>query len=176
MRTSGDVTVEELVAASPAAYARLWQHCTSIDLTTTVRAGDRAVDELLPWLLEDGRAVSQAGRFDFVWVRILDVAAALSARHYDNEGALVIDVHDDLGLAACRVALHGGPDGATCTPSEQTPDLVMPVDALGSLYAGGVATSTLAAAGRVVESTPGAVARADTMFRSVSTPWCSTWF
>ena len=104
------------------------------------------------------------------------MAAALSARRYDNEGGLVIDVHDDLGLATCRVALEGGPDGATCVPSDRTPDLVMSVDALGSLYAGGVGARTLAEAGRVVASSPGAAARADAMFRSARTPWCATWF
>ena len=56
------------------------------------------------------------------------------------------------------------------------PDLVMAVDALGSLYAGGVTATTLAAAGRLEECTPGALTRADAMFRTPRAPWCSTWF
>ena len=176
MRKRGDVTVDELVAATPAAYARLWQHCCTIDLINVVNAGDRPVDEMLPWLLEDGRAVVQTGRFDFIWVRILDCAAALAARRYSIEGRLVIEVVDPLGLAGGRFALEGGPAGASCAPSSDGADLAMPVDALGSLYAGGVRASTLGAAGRVDEVRAGALGQADLMFASAVTPWCSTWF
>ena len=47
---------------------------------------------------------------------------------------------------------------------------------LGAVYLGGVAFATLAAAGRVRELTPGAIARADRMFAVQPTPWCSTNF
>jgi predicted acetyltransferase len=176
MRKSGDLTIDELVAPSPAAYARLWQHCCSVDLITLVKAGDRPVDEMLPWLLEDGRAAVQTGRFDFIWVRILDPATALAGRRYSIEGRLVIEVIDPMGLAGGRFALEGGPAGASCAPSSDSADLAMAVDALGSLYAGGFRASTLGAAGRVDELQAGALRQADLMFASAVTPWCSTWF
>ena len=176
MRPQGELTIDELVATSTAAYEGLWQHCCGVDLVTTVKAGDRPVDELLPWLLEDGRAVVQVGRFDFVWVRILDVAACLAARSYAHEDRLVIDVADDLGLATGRFALEGGTGGGSCAPTGEEPDLVMAVGALGSLYAGGASAAILADAGRIEERRPGALARADTMFRTARAPWCSTWF
>jgi predicted acetyltransferase len=85
-------------------------------------------------------------------------------------------VTDTLGIAAGRFVLDGGPDGATCTPTDASAELTLPVDTLGSLYLGGVSALTLARAGRLDEHAPGALARADTMFRSADTPWCSTWF
>jgi predicted acetyltransferase len=176
MRAKGTLTVTELVAASVDAYHRLWRYCCEVDLITTVQAGDRSVDEALVWLLHDARVLRQSGRFDFVWVRVLDVAAALSARRYATEESLVIEVVDSLGITGGRYVLDGSPAGAACTPSDASADLTLPVDALGSVYLGGMSVLTLAQTGRIDEHTNGAVARADTMFRSSTTPWCSTWF
>ncbi len=176
MRQSGELTVEELVATTPAAYERLWRYCCEVDLVVKVRAGDRAVDEALPWLLEDGRAVRQTGRYDFLWIRVLDVVGALSGRRYQVDGRVVIEVTDALGLAAGRYALEGGPSGALCARTDQAADLAMPVEALGSLYAGGVSARVLGNTGYVDEHAPGALDRADVMFRSSPAPWCSTWF
>jgi predicted acetyltransferase len=176
MRAKGTLSIVELVSATPDAYHRLWRYCCEVDLTTRVQAGNRPVDEPLAWLLHDGRSLRQTGRFDFIWVRVLDVAAALSARRYPVAGRLVIEVTDTLGIAGGRFALEGGPEGATCTASDFSPDLTLPIDVLGSLYMGGVSAFALAGAGRLDEHAPGALARADTMFRSAVTPWCSTWF
>lgn len=176
MRSTGALTVDELVAATPAAYERLWRYCCEVDLVVTLRAGDRTIDEPLGWLLTDGRTLRQTGRYDFVWVRVLDVVGALSARRYAVDGHVVIEVTDTLGLAGGRFALDGGPAGATCTRTDETADLSMPVDALGSLYAGGVAAPVLRDTGRIDEHRAGAVDRAAVMFRTSTPPWCSTWF
>jgi predicted acetyltransferase len=176
MRQSGEMTVDELLAVTPAAYERLWRYCCEVDLVTTVRAGDRPVDETLGWLLEDARVVRQTGRYDFVWVRVLDVGGALAARRYAVDGHLVIEVLDSLGFADGRFALEGGPEGATCVRTEKTADLSMPVEVLGSLYAGGVSARAMRDVGGIDEHRPGAVDRADVMFRSSTAPWCATWF
>jgi predicted acetyltransferase len=176
MRSRGTLTVLELAAATPDAYLRLWRYCCEVDLITRVQAGDRPVDEPLAWLLSDGRSLRQTGRFDFIWVRVLDVAAALSARRYPIEGRLVIEITDPLGIAGGRFALDGGPEGARCTATGAAAELTLPVDALGSVSMGGMSVRTVAQAGRIDEHAAGALARADTMFRSAVTPWCSTWF
>jgi predicted acetyltransferase len=176
MRPKGTLSVAELTAATPEAYLRLWRFCCEVDLITGVQAGDRPVHEPLVWSLVDGRSLRQTGRFDFVWVRVLDVAAALAARNYSGEGRLVIEVTDTLGIAGGRFALEGGPDGATCSATDATAQLTVPVDVLGALYLGGMPARDLAYAGRIDEHVPDAVARADAMFHSPITPWCSTWF
>jgi predicted acetyltransferase len=176
MRPTGELTIDELVAATPAAYEQLWRYCCEVDLVATVRAGDRPVDEPLGWLLQDARMVRQTARYDFIWVRVLDVAGALSARRYAGEGRVVIEVTDPLGFASGRYALEGTPTGAQCTRSDASADLTMPVDALGSLYAGGVSAHVLADIGRIDEHRAGALDRAAVMFRSSTAPWCSTWF
>jgi predicted acetyltransferase len=176
MRPKGTISVAELVAATDDAYLRLWRYCCEVDLITRVQASDRPIDENLVWLLRDGRDLRQTGRFDFLWVRVLDVAASLSARRYSTEGRLVIEVTDPLGIAAGRFALDGGPAGATCTATGDTADLTVPVDSLGTVYLGAMSVAALGRAGRIDEHTVGALTRADAMFHSAITPWCSTWF
>jgi predicted acetyltransferase len=175
-RAQGTLTVEELVSVTPAAYERLWRFCCEVDLVTTVEAADRSVDEPLAWTLLDGRAVHQSARFDFVWARVLDVCAALSSRCYLTAGRVVMEVKDDLGFAGGRYLLEGGPEGATCTRTSELAELSLPVDAIGSVFMGGVALRSLAYAGRIDEDRRGALERADLMFRSAIRPWCSTWF
>jgi len=176
MRPQGTLQLRELLSVSPEAYAALWSYCSTIDLLTTIDASERPVDEVLPYLVTDARAVKFTSRNDFVWVRVLDACGALAGRAYGTEGRLVLDVVDTLGLTQGRVALEGGPDGASCAPTTKDPDLTVPVDVLGSLYLGGVAARTLALAGRLDEHRSGAVATADAMFRTSRAPWCSTWF
>jgi predicted acetyltransferase len=88
----------------------------------------------------------------------------------------VIEVVDTLGFATGRYALEGGPSGATCTRTDDAADLSMSVDALGSLYAGGVSPHTLHDVGRIDEHRAGALERGAVMFRASTAPWCSTWF
>jgi predicted acetyltransferase len=176
MRPRGTITVDELLSVSDRAYQRLWQFCCEVDLVATVNAHDRSIAEQLPWLLVDGRSVRQTHRFDFLWVRILDVCAALSRRHYLSPGRIVIEVTDPLGFAAGTYAVEVDGDGQKCTRTSDEAELTLPVEVLGSIYLGGPRLG-LAAAGRMVEeSRPGAMRRAESMFGSDLEPWCNTWF
>jgi predicted acetyltransferase len=176
MRPNSQLSIDELVASTPEAYHALWQFCCEVDLVRSLEAWQRGVDEHLPWLLEDGRAIRQAGRFDFIWARLLDVAQALAGRRYATTDGLVVDVVDPGGLTGGRYLLEGGRDGATCTTTTATADLTVPVDVLGAVYLGGMSWHALHRAGRVDEQRNGAVTRAEAMFRSAPAPWCSTWF
>ncbi len=176
MTPRGSLQVHDLVALTPAAYRALWKFCCEVDLVTTVRASDRCVEEPLIWMLGDARVLRQTMRFDFIWVRLLDVAAALGARSYLVEGRLVIEITDPLDLSSGRYLLDGGPDGALCSRTTEPADLALAVDALGSIYLGGPSLRSIAAGRKVDELTEGALDTADKMFRSTTVPWCSTWF
>ena len=147
-----------------------------MDNITRVSADQRNVDEGLRWLVNDGRAVVRTNVSDFLWLRVLDVAAALSARRYLAEGSLVIEVDDPMGHASGRWALDGGPDGATCVRTHASPDLSITSTALGAVYLGGSRLGSVAASDQVAERTPGALAKADAMFAPAVTPWCNTMF
>ena len=176
MRPRSTLKLQELLAATPAAYAALWLYCCGVDLVTSIDARMRAIDEVLPYLLTDGRDVKLTSRDDFVWVRMLDVPAALGGRTYATPGHLVLEVVDPLGLANGRFAVDANDEGAECRATTAAADLTLPVGALGSLYLGGVSARTLQLAGLVDEHLPGAVARVDGLFRTSRAPWCTTWF
>ncbi len=175
-RPNSTVEVAELCATSPAAEARLWRFLAELDLMVTVKAPDRPVDELLPWLLTDGRVAKQTACNDFLWVRPLDVAALLTARTYTATGRVVIEVVDEQGLASGTYAVDASPDGATCTTTSDAADLTMPAGALGAVSLGGPPLATLHAAGWLDEHTPGSVTVAGNLFASPVAPWCNTWF
>jgi predicted acetyltransferase len=176
MRKRGTLTVEELAAVTPDAYQALWEFSCNIDLLSKSVAANRSVDEPLPLLVEDGRAVRLLGQHDFLWVRILSVTAALGGRRYADGGQLVVEVIDDLGMASGRFALETGPDGTSCTMTTAEPDLVVPVATLGAAYLGGRSWARLHAAALVTERQAGAIARADRMFLAARAPWSTTWF
>lgn len=173
----GRVLAEEVVGFSTAAEADLWRFLLSIDLTRVVECGARPVDDPLRWMLADPRRLRVTMLGDQLWVRMVDVEAALAARRYAVPGALVVDVADDFRPAlGGRYRVEGGPEGAECRRTTAEPDLALSTADLGALYLGGVAASTLAAAGRVVERRPGALAQADAMFAGSPPPFCRTHF
>ena len=177
----GDATgiVREVVAVDPEVEAALWRFVFDIDLIGRYVLRIEPVDSQLPWRLADPRAYYVNGVWDFLWLRVMNTPAALTARTYATEDSLVIEVVDPFrprGAAAGRFRLDGGPDGATCTKEKSArPDLTLSVESLGSAYLGSVRWSTLASAGRVT-GTPKALERADAMFTSTRLPFCNTGF
>src|SRR5260221_2445525 len=169
--------IGELIAATPEAYAALWHFCLNMDLVHLVRARNRPVDETLRWMLADPRRLRVASLIDDLWVRLVDVPAALAARRYGAADRLVLDLSDPFRLEQTgRYALEGGPEGAQCHLTTADADLTLDVADLGAAYLGGVRFTTLARAGRVRALTSRALERADALFASDPAPWCATSF
>ena len=174
---AGTLRVLEIQAVHAEAEAAMWSYLFGIDLVDTITAGERPVDEPLRWRLPDPRRLRVRQLRDHLWVRVLDVATALSARTYGTDDALVLELDDELRPENNgRWLLDAGPDGATCVRTDRAADLALRAADLGALYLGGVPVSTLAAAGRVRELTSTAVARADAMLLVHPSPWCTTHF
>jgi len=168
-----------LFAADPEVEARLWRYVLDVDLVETVVVDARPVDDPLRWRLLDPRQVKTDEIRDCLFVRILDVERALATRRYPVTDSLVLDVHDAFRPeVAGRHRVEGGPAGASCTrvTDDEPADLELDVAELGSLYLGGVSAHELAAAGLLVEHTPGAVDRATRFFGWPVAPFCSTNF
>lgn len=173
----GEVTVNDLVALNEVAEAALWRYVTSIDLVTTVKAGGRSPSDRLPWRVTNPRAATVSDVIDALWVRLLDVPRALAARSYEHEASLVIEVVDDLAVGGRHcLALDAAPEGATCVPTDRSPDLTLPVAALGSVYLGGHDLRDVVIRSGADEHAPGALAQAARLFRTDREPWCSTDF
>jgi predicted acetyltransferase len=164
----GEVDAIEVVALDGAPTAQLWRFLLDIDWAVRVTAWLLPVDHQLFHMLAAPREM----RFrltDGLWVRLVDVGAALSARTYEQDGPLVLDVSD----AFCpwnqgRWKLEAGQAART----DASADIRCDVSVLGSVYLGAFAMSELVRAGRAEEVTPGAARRADAMFAAERKPWC----
>ena len=175
--------VQGLGALNHDAYVALWQNVMDLELTNRTTTTTRPLDEPLRHLLADPRRLRATNVIDYLWCRLVDVAAALPLRGYDMADRLVLEVRDPL----CpwndgRFVLDAGPGGASCTPAGDSAgggadaDLALSVADLGAVYLGGTRLGSLARAGRVEERTPGAVRRADLLFSSGVEPYCRTHF
>ena len=78
---AGVLGVQELMTATDSAYAGLWHYLFGVDLIGTIEARMRRVDEPLYWMLADPRRLVRTPN-DSLWVRVVDVPAALEARRY----------------------------------------------------------------------------------------------
>lgn len=170
---AGTVQVEAFEALTPAAYGALWRLLSDLDLTRRVVAAGRPVEEPLRWMLTDPRALRITRSADNLWLRLIDVGAALQARTYPTPGSLVLDVKDEtLPENQGRWRLETEPTGATCLLDPRaTPDLTLGVDALASLYLGGVSPATLAAAGRITVRHPAALDTLTRLFAQDPAPY-----
>ena len=174
----GTVEVADLAAATDAAYVDLWSYLTGLDGVDLVRLPDRPVDEPARLLSGDGRSVTLDSQVDSMWLKLLDVPAALAARRYAIAGELVLDVVDDAieVPAAGRYHLSADGDEVRCAPTERTADVALTARALASIYLGGFRAHELAAGGAIAELTPGAVHRLGIMFTTPLAPWNATGF
>jgi predicted acetyltransferase len=145
----GTVTVREVVAGSIDAYKSLWHYLLSVDLTRQTSFWMGALDEPLQYLVDEPRRLR--GRIgDSLWIRLVDVPAALAARRYAAPVDVVIEVEDPL-IPENSGAWHlvGDAGSATCRRADRPADLRCEIGALGAAYLGDASLAALAAAGRV---------------------------
>jgi predicted acetyltransferase len=173
---SSEAKVKRFVATTPASHIAMGRYLCAIDLMARVKADTRPVDEPLQWLVEEPRALRPELE-DGLFLRPVDVAAALSARGYVGSGELVLEVDDGYRPEAGGTFELQVDDGVgVCRRTDRAPDLGCSARAVGSTYLGGVTWTTLAGADRVQERTPGALAIADGLFRSDRAPWPAFYF
>lgn len=167
----GTVVVSDLEALDPAGHGALWRFLFDLDLTSRIDIRRRPVDEAWQYLVSDIRRCSPLVR-DALYVRLVDVGAALEARTYQTPVDVVLEVED----AFCpwntgRWRLSGDAKGASCARTTDPADLALSVRELGAAYLGGVSLASLAGAGLVREVRQGALAEASLGFGSVVAPW-----
>jgi predicted acetyltransferase len=171
-----ELFVTEALAVTPEAEGTMWRFLLGTDLVRTVRAGQRPADEPLVWMLADTQALRRRVT-DALWVRLVDVQAALSGRRYSADVHVAMEVSD----AVCpwnegRWLLEGGRDGARCTRTSAQPDLSLDTADLAATFLGGVGLGPLVRAGRVVEHASGAAASAHAAMAWDPPPWAVTFF
>ncbi len=172
--------VTEVVTLTPRALREVWRFLFEVDLVRTVKAGRLAIPNPLQQLLAEPRALGLVAG-DGLWLRLVDLPAALVARRYAAPETLVLEVTDgfcpwNAGRWRLQTAGEAWATVAQVERTDDAPDLVLDTADLAAVYLGGLRPTELALAGRIEERTPDALRRADVLFASDRTPWCVSMF
>lgn len=162
----GTVRVVEALAATTAAERELWRFLFGIDLTMRVESRLDPASRLQLMVL-DARSL-HAQLVDGLWLRLVDVGAALAGRTYANDDEVVLEIRDEF----CPWNAGRWRVGGDAERVEDDAELELDAADLASVYLGAFTFSRLAAAERVRELKAGALARADELFRTPRPPYC----
>jgi predicted acetyltransferase len=163
----GDVRVIEAHATSAEAEKTLWSFLHGIDLVTRVDVHFFDPGSSLPLLVRDPRALGlRLG--DGLWLRLVDLDAALKARSYKRGASIVLEVTDVLCPWNAGRYRVGDDAGRT----EDTADLALDVADLATAYLGAFDFHRLVHAGLADERVEGAAEAATILFRTDLPPHC----
>ena len=109
---------------------------------------------------------------DGLWLRLVDLEAALRARGYAEAEPVVLDVTDTVRPANAGRWSVGSEPGRT----DAEADVALDVADLASVYLGAFSFERLAAAGRARELRPHGLARATALFATPLPPYCPEGF
>lgn len=151
----GQVGTGEVVALDAAAARALWGALLDLDLTNEVTPFVLPVDDVITHLLVNLRAAAPRTP-DNVWVRVVDVAAALAGRRYAADIDVTLAVTDtrlpaNAGVYRLQAEAFGPASVERVDPEFDAPELSLDVRELGAAYLGGKSLAALAAAGLVTE-------------------------
>lgn len=166
--STGAVNVVEAMGATAEATREIWRYLFDVDWMDRLKARLLPVDHPLLLLAAEPRRLGFSLE-DSLWVRLVDVEAALRARTYRAADPVVLEVTDSYcpwNAGRYRIG------EATVEATDSEPQLRLDVSVLASVYLGGFTFAQLARALALEELEPGAAARADAVFASDRAPWC----
>jgi predicted acetyltransferase len=169
--------VVDLATLDADAYRGIWEFFAAHDLVDRVRWDNLAEDDPAALLMLEPRVLGRRTR-DGIWMRITDVASALTQRPYDDGGVLSVNVRDELcswNEGTWSIETAEGETAVRRGGEADTADLTMDVSSLAVLVAGHRSATTLARAG-LVSADEKALATADRMFATAYAPWCPDLF
>jgi predicted acetyltransferase len=161
-----EVWLHDLATATPEAHVALWHTLLSLDLTGPIRSVVVPIDDPLPYLLTDRRALRTTVVNDGVWLNLRDVKRCFEARSYGTDDDIVVDVDG----VRWRIGAGG------CARVRSRADLQTDHASLSALLLGGVRPSALVAGRRMTARSPDVTRRADAMFTAAPEPYCQTDF
>jgi len=164
--SNSQVKLVETLATSPAAERELWRFIFGIDLSTRVQGRHDPASPLF-LMVVDPRSL-HLRISEGLWLRLVDVEGALTGRSYAGDDSIVLEIRDDF----CPWNAGRWRIGQDVSRTHDDAELELDVADLASVYLGAFSFSRLAAAERVREVNDGALARADTLFRTPRPPYC----
>jgi predicted acetyltransferase len=151
------------------ATREIWRFLLGVDWMDDIEARLLPLDHPI-WNLVSRPRLLAMKVHNGVWVRPVDVGAALSGRSYAADGRVTVEVVSD-PLFEDNVGCWTIADGCA-RRSTRRPDVRLSVQALGSVFLGGFTFGELARSELVEEGARGGIARADALFHTDIQPWC----
>ena len=170
----GSVSISTLVASDLNAHMSLWAYALNVDLFPNVTFWDGAIDDPLAFEVSNSRAVKRIVG-DALYVRILDVEAALAARRYEQDGEIVFTVNDDMGYASGTYKLSVTDGIASVETTSDAAAVTMGTRELGALYLGRACIDLYATTGNITGE-PEAIRALGQLFVTERAPWCPEMF
>jgi predicted acetyltransferase len=164
--SQSQVKLVEAIATSPAATRELYRFIFGIDLVVRVQ-GRYDPGSPLFLMMGDPRSL-QLKVSEGLWLRFVDLEAALAGRTYGGDDSIVLEVKDSF----CPWNAGRWRVGETMGRTDDEADLELDTADLASAYLGAFDFNELGAAERVRELNPGALQRATDLFRTSRPPYC----
>ncbi len=171
-RAGATLYVLDFHAADQIVANDLWRYLLGVDLVDEVIAYVRPVDDPVEAMLVDAYAVRSETEGE-LWLRLVDVPAALAARTYGVAEPVVVEVVDPL-LPANSGRYRISPHGMERVPD--APALVMDAEVLAMVYLGTWRPSVLAGIGRLTVADRAALPAADRLFAVDQPAWSGSLF
>ena len=171
-RFDSTLEVREAIGLDVAATAGVWRYLFDVDLMAHTRAEYIPIDHPLFFLLAEPRRLRYRVA-DGIWMRLIDVEAALRLRSYASGEQLVLEVKDE--FCPWNDGCYRIEEGEV-SRAKGGADLRLEVRELASTFMGGFSFAQLAGAGQVEELRPGGIACADRLFANSPAPWCPEMF
>lgn len=168
--------VPNMSAATPQASRRLLATLRDFDLIYDMKVEGVPLDDPSVTLAKDVR-VAEARLVDGLWLRILDLPAAIAAREFYADLDLVLDVTDEqfpTNAGTWRLTAAGGKGAITRT--DDAADVSLSIQDLGAAYLGYDHFRRQELAGLLADLTPGALRALDKAFTTYETPFANLWF
>jgi len=165
--------VIEAIGVDARATRELWRFLLQVDWMDEVEVRMLPLDHPLLHLVARVNLLRSKIQ-DGLWVRLIDVGAALSRRDYASGGRVTVEVVSD-PVFPDNAGIWTIEDGLA-RRSGRSPDVRLDVQTLGAAFLGGFTFSQLVRSELVEESRRGGAARADALFGVDALPWCPEGF
>ena len=173
-----ELMIRDFAYTTMSAYRAIWQNICAHDLVRKVTWDNVPEDDPAPGILLEPRCLNRKTG-DGLWLRVIDVAAALEARRYDIDGDITIELQgDDIcpwNNGGYRLSTRRGV-GKVESANIGDADISCAPNALASLLAGYASIAWLHQIGRLTVQDPTQTGYFDQLFTARHRPSMSFGF
>ncbi len=165
------------IHSSSAAHAGMWKHLLSLALVEKIYAPHSPVDDPIIWRVVEGRRVVNTGTYDHIWLRLLNLPAALESRGSGMlSRSVTVRVVDEYFRETNTCVLS--PDNGRLHVQETTadPDIETDTGVVAGLFLGGTQFRPFVDTNRIQYKSEAALWAFASIFAGTSQPFVDSEF